>query len=69
MFVGGVTEFAIIFGVLLLALISLSVYNYLSSNCVLYLTGESFSISNCPINKDLADLVREQRELLSCNLR
>lgn len=69
MSVGGVTEFAIIIGVLLLALISLSIYNYLNSNCVLYLTGESFSISNCPINEDLTNLVREQRELLSCSLR
>nr|WMX25325.1 triple gene block protein 3 [Cowpea mild mottle virus] len=62
-------DFALIIGVILLFLLTLSVYNYLSSSCVLYLTGESFSISNCPINSELANLVREQRELLSCGLR
>nr|QZA75358.1 triple gene block protein 3 [Cowpea mild mottle virus]UZP17170.1 triple gene block 3 [Cowpea mild mottle virus] len=69
MFAAGVTEFVIILSTLILALISLGFYNYLSSSCVLYITGESFSISNCPVNSDLANLVREQRELLSCGLK
>uniref|UniRef100_A0AAU7LL51 Movement protein TGBp3 n=1 Tax=Okra mild mottle virus TaxID=3161050 RepID=A0AAU7LL51_9VIRU len=69
MFAAKITDLALAVSVVLLFLLILGVYNYLSSSCVLYLTGESFSISNCPINSDLADLVREQRELLSCGLR
>lgn len=69
MSVVGVTDVIIVVGVLAISLLAIGFYNYLSSSCTLYLTGESFSISNCPINSDLANLVREQRELLSCNLR
>nr|URX65518.1 triple gene block protein 3 [Cowpea mild mottle virus] len=43
------------------------VNNYLSNNCVLLLTGESFTISNCKVNQDLVNLIREQRDYLSCH--
>ncbi|QYF50274.1 MAG: triple gene block protein 3 [Zhejiang betaflexivirus 2] len=64
----GFTEIKVIVLVSLLSVLFYSVWEFLNKSCVIYLTGESFTISNCQINQDLVDLIREQREILSCRL-
>lgn len=64
----GFTEIKVIVLVSLLSVLFYSVWEFLNKSCVIYLTGESFTISNCQINQNLVDLIREQREILSCRL-
>lgn len=64
----GFTEIKVIVLVSLISVLFYSVWEFLNKSCVIYLTGESFTISNCQINQDLVDLIREQREILSCRL-
>nr|QBA83597.1 triple gene block protein 3 [Cowpea mild mottle virus] len=64
----GFTEVKIIVAIVLLSILLYSVWEFLNKSCVIYLTGESFTISNCQIDQNLVDLVREQREILSCGL-
>nr|UDF48732.1 triple gene block protein 3 [Cowpea mild mottle virus] len=66
MFAGEFTNAVLVSLIVLSLVISLSFYSYLNSYCTLYLTGESFTISNCGINQDLIDLIKEQREILNC---
>nr|URX65506.1 triple gene block protein 3 [Cowpea mild mottle virus] len=66
MFAGEFTSVILISAIILSLVISLSLYNYINSYCTLYLTGESFTISNCGINQDLIDLIKEQREIINC---
>nr|UOF93345.1 triple gene block protein 3 [Cowpea mild mottle virus] len=64
----GFTEVKIIVSVVLLSCLLYSCWEFLNKSCVIYLTGESFTVSNCQVNQDLVNLVREQREILSCRL-
>lgn len=64
----GFTEVKIIVSVVTLSILLYSLWEILNKSCVIYLTGESFTVSNCQINQALVDLVREQREVLSCRL-
>lgn len=49
-------------------LVALLALTFLSSGkeCVILLTGESFTVSNCAINSDLVELVKEQQNLFHC---
>lgn len=64
----GFTEIKIIVAIVLSSILLYSIWELLNKSCVIYLTGESFTVSNCQINQNLVDLVREQREILSCRL-
>nr|AGZ15214.1 triple gene block 3 [Cowpea mild mottle virus]QAU20932.1 triple gene block 3 [Cowpea mild mottle virus] len=64
----GFTEVKIIVSVVTFSILLYSLWEILNKSCVIYLTGESFTVSNCQINQALVDLVREQREVLSCRL-
>nr|WKW35489.1 triple gene block protein 3 [Cowpea mild mottle virus] len=64
----GSTEIKIIVAIVLSSILLYSIWEFLNKSCVIYLTGESFTVSNCQINQNLVNLVREQREILSCRL-
>nr|AGS13109.1 TGB3 [Cowpea mild mottle virus] len=64
----GFTEVKIIVSVVTFSILLYSLWETLNKSCVIYLTGESFTVSNCQVNQALVDLVREQREVLSCGL-
>nr|ABL09854.1 7K movement protein [Cowpea mild mottle virus] len=64
----GFTEVKIIVSVVTFSILLYSLWEALNKSCVIYLTGESFTVSNCQVNQALVDLVREQREVLSCGL-
>lgn len=64
----GFTEIKIIVAIVLSSILLYSIWELLNKSCVIYLTGESFTVSNCQINQNLVNLVREQREILSCRL-
>nr|AGZ15239.1 triple gene block 3 [Cowpea mild mottle virus]AGZ15259.1 triple gene block 3 [Cowpea mild mottle virus]AGZ15269.1 triple gene block 3 [Cowpea mild mottle virus]WHF58456.1 triple gene block 3 protein [Cowpea mild mottle virus] len=64
----GSTEIKIIVTIVLSSILLYSIWELLNKSCVIYLTGESFTVSNCQINQNLVNLVREQREILSCRL-
>nr|AHG23047.1 triple gene block p3 [Cowpea mild mottle virus]AHG23053.1 triple gene block p3 [Cowpea mild mottle virus] len=64
----GSTEIKIIVAIVLSSIFLYSIWELLNKSCVIYLTGESFTVSNCQINQNLVNLVREQREILSCRL-
>lgn len=66
MFAIGFTEIKIIVVIVLSSVLLYSFWEFLNKSCVIYLTGESFTVSNCQVNQDLVNLVREQREILSC---
>lgn len=66
MFAIGFTEIKIIVVIVLSSVLLYSFCEFLNKSCVIYLTGESFTVSNCQVNQDLVNLVREQREILSC---
>lgn len=68
MFAIGFTEIKIIVVIVLSSVLLYSSWEFLNKSCVIYLTGESFTVSNCQVNQDLVNLVREQREILSCRL-
>nr|QTG11207.1 triple gene block 3 [Cowpea mild mottle virus] len=64
----GSTEIKIIVAIVLSSILLYPIWELLNKSCVIYLTGESFTVSNCQINQNLVNLVREQREILSCRL-
>nr|QTG11216.1 triple gene block 3 [Cowpea mild mottle virus] len=64
----GSTEIKIIVAIVLSSILLYSIWELLNKSCVIYLIGESFTVSNCQINQNLVNLVREQREILSCRL-
>nr|AGS13115.1 TGB3 [Cowpea mild mottle virus] len=64
----GSTEIKIIVAIVLSSILLYSIWELLNKSCVIYLTGESFTVFNCQINQNLVNLVREQREILSCRL-
>nr|QBQ65788.1 triple gene block p3 [Cowpea mild mottle virus] len=64
----GSTEIKIIVAIVLSSILLYSIWELLNKSCIIYLTGESFTVSNCQINQNLVNLVREQREILSCRL-
>lgn len=64
----GFTDVKIIVAIILFSVLLYSLWELLNKSCVIYLTGESFTVSNCQVNQNLVDLVREQREILSCRL-
>nr|UJG81403.1 movement protein [Cowpea mild mottle virus] len=64
----GFTEVKIIAVIVLSSILLYSILEFFNKSCVIYLTRESFTVSNCQVNQNLVDLVREQREILSCRL-
>nr|UDF48726.1 triple gene block protein 3 [Cowpea mild mottle virus] len=67
MFVVDNTRALLAFSLLFFSISLFCLNNYINNYCVLLLTGESFTISNCKINQDLVDLIREQRDFLNCH--
>nr|AGS13085.1 TGB3 [Cowpea mild mottle virus] len=64
----GSTEIKIMVAIVLSSILLYSIWELSNKSCVIYLTGESFTVSNCQINQNLVNLVREQREILGCRL-
>lgn len=60
------TEVSLFIACVVLAVLLAVSYLTNYRECVILLTGESFTVSNCAINSDLIELVKEQQNLFHC---